>query len=504
MPAKSVAIIGAGLAGLSAGVYARLNGYEAHILEHHCQPGGVAAAWRRDPYLIDGGIHFLMGHRPGQPMYDLYEEVGATRGNRFLDMREYGRFIDEASGSTILLTADLDRFAVDLKNLAPADAGAIDGLIKGARAFQRSNAFADMGDPPEIAGPLAPLKMMWGMRHLLRYMGGQYGQSVADYTRSLHDPILRQVVNDLFLPEVPVWFVLALLGMLAEGQIGLLESGSRGFVDAIEAHYRELGGEVTYNATVEEILVENDRAVGVRLADGTTHRADAVVAAGDGRRTVFELLGGRYVDEKTRTRYEDWALMRPLFMVSWGVAREFGGEPHETTYRLAEPLTVAGSQISGFFVRLFNYSPLFAPPGKTVIQAAFETEWDYWQQLRDRPQAYEAEKQRVADELLARLEKHYPGLALQVEVTDAATPYTMWRYTLNHKGSYEGWLPTGKTLTATLPRTLPGLSDFYMAGQWVMPGGGVPPCLYSGRQAIQIMCQRDGRPFVSRGPGKAG
>jgi phytoene desaturase len=44
-------------------------------------------------------------------------------------------------------------------------------------------------------------------------------------------------------------------------------------------------------------------------------------------------------------------------------------------------------------------------------------------------------------------------------------------------------------------RTLPGLKDFYMAGQWVMPGGGVPSCLYSGRHAVQLLCKQDGRPF---------
>ena len=43
-----VAIIGGGLAGLSAGCYAAMNGFEAHIFEHHTVPGGVAAAWKRE------------------------------------------------------------------------------------------------------------------------------------------------------------------------------------------------------------------------------------------------------------------------------------------------------------------------------------------------------------------------------------------------------------------------------------------------------------------------
>jgi len=47
----------------------------------------------------------------------------------------------------------------------------------------------------------------------------------------------------------------------------------------------------------------------------------------------------------------------------------------------------------------------------------------------------------------------------------------------------------------TLPRTLPGLRRFAMAGQWVMPGGGVPTCLLSGRDAVRILCRQDGVTF---------
>jgi phytoene dehydrogenase-like protein len=122
-----------------------------------------------------------------------------------------------------------------------------------------------------------------------------------------------------------------------------------------------------------------------------------------------------------------------------------------------------------------------------VIQATFDSEWDHWRTLRDDMPAYEAEKARIADEVIGRLERHYPGIASQVEVTDVATPYTTWRYTLNDRGAYEGWLPTARQMMSALPRTLPGLGRFAMAGQWVMPGGGVPTCIASGRDAVRIL-----------------
>jgi phytoene dehydrogenase-like protein len=235
--------------------------------------------------------------------------------------------------------------------------------------------------------------------------------------------------------------------------------------------------------------------VGVRLADGGRHHADIVASAADGYSTIFEMLGGRYVDEKIENRYTNWELIRPLVMVSFGVAREFTGEPWLSIIKLERSFTVGSQAIDGLALRLFNYSTRFAPPGKTVVQIAFETEWDFWNELQNDRSRYEAEKERVAAEVLARLKAHYPGISSQVEMTDVATPYTTWRYTRNHQGAYMGWLPTSQVINTRMKRTLPGLANLYMAGQWAMPGGGVPPCLYSGRHVVQILCHRDGKPF---------
>jgi phytoene desaturase len=105
---KSIIIIGAGLAGLSTGCYSQMNGYQSRIFEHHSTPGGVATSWKRKGYIFDGGIYFLMCHRPGQSIYEIYRELGTAQSNRFLDMTSYYRFIDEASGHSVQITRDLD------------------------------------------------------------------------------------------------------------------------------------------------------------------------------------------------------------------------------------------------------------------------------------------------------------------------------------------------------------------------------------------------------------
>ena len=115
MPEKSIIIIGAGLAGLATGCYGRMNGYQTRIFEHHHDPGGVAKAWKHGDYLIDGGIHYLMGHRPGQSCYELYRELGIIQKCHFPDMMEYVHFIDEVSGNRVSFTNDLEKLSRDLK-----------------------------------------------------------------------------------------------------------------------------------------------------------------------------------------------------------------------------------------------------------------------------------------------------------------------------------------------------------------------------------------------------
>ncbi len=502
MAGESVIIIGAGLAGLSAGCYAQANGYQSRIFEHHSQPGGVAAAWRRKDYLIDGGIHFVMGHRPGSALYNLYCELGIVPGCRFVDMTTYGRFSDEGSGRSITVTQNLDHLTADLKAASPADARIVDELMAMVRTMRRGG-LGEMGmdSPPELTGFLDQIKGMWAMRQLFRYFTGRYSCSVAEYVQDIQDPWVRQCFMYLFLPEVPVWFIGMILALFAEGQLGFLARGCPDFVLPLERRYKELGGQIAYKSTVKEILVEGDRAVGVRLTDGSEHRADAVISAADGYSTLFTMLGGRYVNDKIRSRYATWQPIRPMVIISYGVAREFPGEPPFTTFVLEHPLDVDGQAVKAIFFRILNYSTHFAPPGKTVIQVEFESEWDYWNTLYSTDRAgYEAAKDHLAAEVLHRLERHYPGLAAQVEVTDVATPYTTWRYTLNHKGAWAGWLPTTRVLMSRIERTLPGLDRFVMAGQWVTAGGSVPSSLYSGRHAVEILCRRNGRRFVATMP----
>jgi phytoene dehydrogenase-like protein len=90
---KKIIIIGAGIAGLSAGCYARMNGYETRIFEMHDKPGGLCTAWKRKGYTFDGCIEWLIGTTPGSAVNRIWHELGAAQGRKFIHHDVYQRII---------------------------------------------------------------------------------------------------------------------------------------------------------------------------------------------------------------------------------------------------------------------------------------------------------------------------------------------------------------------------------------------------------------------------
>jgi phytoene dehydrogenase-like protein len=179
------------------------------------------------------------------------------------------------------------------------------------------------------------------------------------------------------------------LGYLARGWLSRPIGGTARFRDALIERYRALGGEALVNTTVEEILVSDRCARGVRLTDGTMLEADVVVSTSSVPETVFRLLAGRHGTSQWNDRMERWKMFRPIVPASYGV-----------------------------------YEDLKSPRSRAVF----------------------------------------------------------------------GRLMPPEAPTFFL-RTLPGLERFYLAGQWLEPGGGVSMATMSGRHVVEIICAAQGRQF---------
>jgi phytoene desaturase len=492
---NGIIIIGGGLAGLSTGCYARMNGWRTLVIEHGQQLGGVCSAWRRDAYLIDGCIQWLMGTAEGGAFRRVYEELGIIGQVPLEPLEVFERYEDVDEGIAVDITSDLDALRTQLIELAPDDRGEIARLIEAARKTAELPLAVDR--PPELRGIGDRLRQAWDLRHIattaVRFRG-----SIGEWAdKHLRTPRLRELVRRLLHPDMPMLILPALLGQLAHGQLSRPRGGSAAFRDAIERRYRELGGEAWLETTVEEILVEDGRAVGVRLADGSILRADLVVSTSSLDETAYRLLGGRFLDDELRERLVTWPRFEPIVLISLGVERDLSDAPPALLLRQSKALPIDDRAHDTMYVRIFNDDPSFAPAGHTVVQATIGTTYAWWATRGDR---YQGEKDAAVDSVIGRLDRRFPGLRDGVRMRDMSTPLSYWRHARSWRGAYEGWLPTVATFRTHVPKTWPGVQNLYLAGQWVEPGGGVPIALMSGRQLVQILCDQTGRGFTAAGP----
>jgi phytoene dehydrogenase-like protein len=502
-PQKQVIIIGAGIAGLSAGCYGQMNGYKTRIFEMHDKPGGLCTAWKRKGYTFDGCIEWLTGAVPGSATNRIWHELGAAQGREFIRHEVYQR-IEGSDGRSLSLYTNLDRLERHMNELAPEDSDVIGEFCKGARTFNR---FLDiMEDPEGPAGLIDGIKL--GLR-MIPFIGSlrKYSRiSTNEFAARFRDPLLRKgicaAVDDI--EDMPAMTLMMILAFMHAGDGVFPAGGSLEFARAIERRYFGLDGEIHYLSPVERILVEDDRAVGVRLTDGTEHRADIVISAADGHATIFDMLQGRYVDNKVRGYYRDLPIFPSWIQVSLGVKRDLSDPAQAVTYMLDEPLEIAGEKHAHIRYRHFCYDPSLAPSGKSVLVTMYSSDHAYWQELSREPERYEAEKKHIAAKVIDMLDRRIPGLAEQIEVVDVSTPMTVVRYTGNWQGSQEGWMITtgtvGMVMGKRMDKTLPGLDGFFMCGQWVEPGGGISTSAISGKIVIKAVCGKDKKKFRANLP----
>jgi phytoene dehydrogenase-like protein len=489
METKRLVIIGGGIAGLCTGVYARKCGYLVDVLEMGENAGGLATSWRRGDYTFETCLHWLLGSNPNSVMHARWQEVFDIGRLKFVQPEEYVR-LESAQGECLSIFSNVDRMERELLQRAPQDAREIRRLASAIRRLAKLPI-------PDPDAPLLRLLRTLPALHLLHELSNV---SVQDYGRRFKHPLLRKFFGEGSMAELSAIALVFSLAWMSDCNAGYPIGGSQAVIQLIAENLRSLGGHLRLGSKVEQILVEHDAAVGVRLAGGETILADWVISAADGHSTIYDLLGGKYVDKGTDSTYQTMKPFPSYLQVSLGVARDLSQQPSFLTKLLDAPLKVdPRTELSQISFRFFHFDPTFAPPGKTAVTCFLPTRnFEYWTDLErtDDPAQYEAEKHRVAEAVIDVLESRLPGIRQAIEIINVSTPATVIRYTGNWRGSMEGWLPTPATGFRLLPKDLPGLRRFWMVGQWVMPGGGLPAGLMTARSAIRAVCKEDRRQFL--------
>ncbi|MGA2532969.1 MAG: NAD(P)/FAD-dependent oxidoreductase [Candidatus Aminicenantales bacterium] len=494
---RRVLIIGAGIAGLSAASYLQRNGFETEVFEMHTQPGGLCTAWKRGGFTFDGCIHWLMGSGPSSNLHWIWKELGAGDLN-YIEWDVY-MVVRLSDGDTFTVYTNPDKLEAEMLRLGPDDRKTVDFLIRGIKKISRLDLPAALDRMtiteklrllPRFLLALATVFKKWIRTPVSETVAGIHGEKLRE--------ALTVLVGEKNMVDFPVGGLLMMLGFMAKRSNGYPLGGSAAFARAIENKYLKLGGKIHYGFKVDEIAVEKDKAVGLK-GHGQEVRGDIVISAADAHDTVTKMLGGRYVNPDLAKAFESYERFPSMILVSLGLGKDYSAIPPCQIFALKEPLILENGALrrDRLAVRFFTFDPSSAPSGKTAAVVMIETpNDDYWTGLRaDHPEAYAAEKTSTAEKVIAALNRVFPGLKDDVEVVDVATLHTVIRYTNNWHGSFEGWRASTGTFGKKMAKTFPGLSGLYMVGQWVNPGGGLPPCSIDGRNLAKKLCKLEGRKF---------
>jgi phytoene dehydrogenase-like protein len=488
---RRIVIVGGGIAGLCAAVFAQRCGYQAEVLEMQSMAGGLATSWHRGPYTFETCLHWLVGSKPDGDMHAQWKEVCDIEKLKFIDHDEFMR-LETEHGDSLNFYTNVDRLEEELLKKAPADAAEIRRFISQVRDIGKFKLPDPAGGWANWSTYLHDLPYFPLLRRLSHMSGKEYGKRFTN-------PLVRAFFGEGDMGQMCALAMIFSLAWMNARNAGYTPGGSQALIRLIQQKLVSLGGRVRFGARVERILTENGTAVGVKLADGETVRADWVISAADGHATIYDLLGGKYTSRAINKTYETLETFPSYLQVSLGVALDLSGWPPSVTRLLDLPFEVdPGTELRHVGFRIFNFDPTFAPAGKTAITCFLPTRnYEYWVHLQEHdPARYHEEKHRVAEQVVSILERRIPALRLALEVTDVSTPATVINYTGNWKGSMEGWFLSPGMGFRPLRNTLPGLRRFMMVGQWVMPGGGLPSGMMTARPAIQAICKKDGVPFV--------
>jgi phytoene dehydrogenase-like protein len=171
---------------------------------------------------------------------------------------------------------------------------------------------------------------------------------------------------------------------------------------------------------------------------------------------------------------------------------------------LERPIMIGGREYDHLDLQIYGFDASMAPAGKGVLKIELPMQPSYFSNLDHDKTAYRAEKDRIADQVITLLERQFPDLRNDIEVIDVATLNTWERF----MGGTQGWnnFPN-KYGVASIRNvinilfgtgqmfTLPGLNNFFFAGQWVTSMGSLFMNAASGREVVRKICKQCGVKF---------
>ena len=490
-----IIIIGGGISGLTAGIYAVNAGFDAEIYESNAVVGGLCSGWKRNGYLVAGGVHWLTGIKKDTGLRKMWEDIGAINENT--EIFSHDVIASCKNGETYHhLYADLTKLEEEFLSISPEDAEATKELIRAIKIHQKL--------PVPVEKPEDFMEEMEKLIFFAPYMKAEKafpisGVSIADYASRFRSTIIR----DLLLSIVPntdvsVRTLLKWLAINCAGDAGFPVSGFGAMAQRMKNKFEKLGGKLFFESKVRKINVTNGVATGIELENGTAVSADYVISTASPDVLLCELLDGKYEDAYFEKRFNASHITYPTFaltLIPLIIDADMSQFPCRLYFTPKQPVVVNKTKLNSLKINHYGYDTAFCQNGKTLAEVLLHSsEYEYWRDLKkSSPQTYKEVKEKIAEHVIAEVETVYPETQGKIKLLDVATPVTFQRYTGNYRGSYVPFCTMPDIEYENHPGVITGVKNLYLAGQWVFPDGGLPMAAIGGKYAVQRICKQENR-----------
>ncbi len=508
-----VAVIGSGLGGLMTAVHLARAGMSVAVFEGHYTAGGCATQFARGPkraqYHFDVGLHYVGDCGPEGQIPRMLREVGVHVDFRPMDQDGFDTLV--FPGLEFRIPADVERYRDRLVERFRDERRAIDRYVKLLRAVMVAGRAMDRGpklrEMPALA--LAGLRLAPHRHATMAHVLDECG---------VRDQRLRAVMlgqsGDYGLPpsKVSAMLHLGLAGHYFNGAY-YPEGGGQVIADRLAQKLESLGGAVHLRHPIERIVVENGRAVGVRVAPRAGEpardvRADIVVSNADLKKTFLELVGPEHLPSELITKSKNYEMAAALLITFLGVKGPvermraanywaFDTFDTEKVYRddPSKPLQTHGCYITSASLKDPNNALHHAPAGITNVEvmtllpgslARFGVApqeiaaWGY--RKNDR---YHEIKAKLEDDMIRRFDEVFPGVASRIVFRETATPISHVRYTNATDGTGYGLAATPEQFMERRPGYRTPIAGLYVCGASTRAGHGIVGAMSSGVNAAR-------------------
>jgi len=495
-------IIGAGLGGLCCGAYLAKQGIPVTVIEQHNIPGGYATSFDRagGRFTFEVSLHGTSVHNNATAR--ILKDVGVLDRLHLVELPEVYRL--KAQDVDISVPQkDPEAYIRLLAEHFPAEKAGIRGFVQEmvGIAEEAERLHKKKG---KFFKPIFPLQYskMWKVRNKT------LADLMNDYTK---DPSLQNILAALWgyygLPPSRLsgfYYAVATGEYLKNGSYYVKERSldlSYALADVIEGSK----GKILYETSVQEILVKDGAVKGIVTSGGKTLPARAVVTNASALTTFNKMLPREAVPADYLEKLNSYRPSLSTFIVWLGLNDELRGKIKGYSFHVGSghgPEADYQSCLNGdiekgsFGVAIYdNVFEGYSAPGTSTLMLISLSGYKPWRKFEadyraGHKDAYYKEKERWTEILIKRAEeKVVPGLSSMIEVKEAATPLTNWRFTRNSEGAIYGFEQSMDNSYMTRIDNRSPIKGLYLASAWGNPGGGYAGVLRSGEMTFQQMME---------------